>query len=72
MPTGPRGERRPADVMGAAVTVVQIATGELTEHPKPKSGSVRSGQAGAKARVGASAERWREIAPKAASKRWGR
>jgi len=28
MPKGPRGERRPADVIGAAVKVMWIATGE--------------------------------------------
>ncbi len=27
MPKGPRGEKRPADVVGAAVKVMQIATG---------------------------------------------
>jgi hypothetical protein len=28
MPRGPRGEKRPADVIGAAVKVMRIATGE--------------------------------------------
>jgi hypothetical protein len=27
MPRGPRGEKRPADVIGAAVMVAKIATG---------------------------------------------
>src|SRR4051794_840015 len=31
MPKGPRGEKRPADVIGAAVRVMRIATGEETE-----------------------------------------
>ena len=31
MPTGPKGERRPADVIGNAVKVMRIATGEETE-----------------------------------------
>jgi hypothetical protein len=31
MPKGPRGERRPADVIGAAVKVMRIATGEEAE-----------------------------------------
>ena len=31
MPKGPRGEKRPADMVGAAVMVAKIATGELTE-----------------------------------------
>ena len=28
MPTGPKGQKRPADVIGAAVRVMRIATGE--------------------------------------------
>ncbi|HET6609302.1 MAG TPA: hypothetical protein VFG62_21695, partial [Rhodopila sp.] len=28
MPKGPRGEKRPADVIGGAVKVMRIATGE--------------------------------------------
>ncbi len=31
MPKGPRGERRPADVIGAAIMVAKIATGEIDE-----------------------------------------
>jgi hypothetical protein len=31
MPKGPRGEKRPADVIGAAVKVMRIATGEEEE-----------------------------------------
>ena len=31
MPIGPRGERRPADVVGRAVHVMRIATGEIEE-----------------------------------------
>lgn len=73
MPTGPRGERRPADVIGAAVMVARIATGELVEHSKLKSGRVRSGHAGAKARADSmSDERRKEIARKAAATRWSR
>jgi len=29
MPRAPRGEKRPADVIGAAVMVAKIATGEI-------------------------------------------
>jgi hypothetical protein len=71
MPRGPRGEKRPADVIGGAITVGRIATGEIEEKPKPKSGRVRSGHAGAKARAKAlSAQERRAIAKKAAAKRW--
>jgi hypothetical protein len=31
MPRGPRGEKRPADVIGNAVKVMRIATGEEEE-----------------------------------------
>ena len=31
MPTGPKGQKRPADVIGNAVRVMQIATGEIDE-----------------------------------------
>jgi len=36
MPKGPQGQKRPADVIGAAVKVMRIATGEETEDlPQP-------------------------------------
>jgi hypothetical protein len=31
MPRGPKGEKRPADVIGAAVMVARIATGEIED-----------------------------------------
>ena len=31
MPRGPKGEKRPADVVGNAVHVMRIATGELAD-----------------------------------------
>jgi hypothetical protein len=41
MPKGPRGEKRPADVIGNAVRVMRIATGDAQEEqpanrPSPK------------------------------------
>jgi hypothetical protein len=72
MPTGPRGEKRPADVIGAAVMVGRLATGEITEELRSASGRTRSGQAGALARANnLSSERRRQIAKGAAAKRWG-
>jgi hypothetical protein len=32
MPTGPKGEKRPADVIGNAVKIMRIATGEEPEY----------------------------------------
>ena len=31
MPRGPKGEKRPADVIGAAVMIGKIATGEIDD-----------------------------------------
>jgi len=36
VPRGPKGERRPADVIGAAVKVMRIATGEEPEDYGPE------------------------------------
>lgn len=72
MPRGPRGERRPADVVGCAITIAKIAIGEVTETHKKPNGMTRSGRAGAKARARKlTPARRREIAKKAASARWG-
>lgn len=72
MPKGPRGENRPADLIGCAVQVARIATGEADDDRYTASGRVRSGQAGAAARGRVlSAERRSEIAKKAAAERWG-
>ena len=53
MPKGPKGEKRPADVVGAAVKVMQIATGEIeetTDDGKNKA-AVELGRKGGKARA---------------------
>jgi len=72
MPKGPKGEKRPADVIGAAVMVAKIATGELEESSE-RSGRVQSGRAGAKARAESlSGEERRKIAKKAAAARWSK
>ena len=51
MPQGPQGQKRPADVIGNAVTVGRLSVGLKTKELKQPSGRVRSGHAGAKARV---------------------
>ena len=69
MPKGPNGEKRPGDVIGTAIMVAQIATGEIEDNRK--SGRTRSGHAGAKARADSlTTERRSGIAKKAASARW--
>lgn len=32
MPKGPQGQKRPADVIGAAVRIAKIATGEIEDY----------------------------------------
>ncbi len=78
MPRGPKGEKRPADVIGNAVHVMRIATGEAKDHlSQPKNPAAvelgrRGGLKGGKARASKmSAERRKEIARSAARKRWG-
>jgi len=72
VPKGPRGERRPADVIGAAVKVMRIATGEETEEIAVKSAAAELGRRGGNARAKALSKKKRaEIAKKAARKRWG-
>ncbi len=36
MPKGPKGEKRPADVIGTAVKVAKIATGEIEDATEEK------------------------------------
>lgn len=72
MPKGPKGERRPADVIGAAVMVGRIATGEIAETKvAPRSAAAEMGSKGGKARAAklSDADK-RKIAKKAASVRW--
>ena len=72
MATGPRGEKRPSDVIGGAIKVARIATGEVEDERRESSGKVRSGLAGAKARAEKmSAEDRSAVARKAAGARWG-
>jgi hypothetical protein len=74
MPTGPKGEKRPRDVIGTAVKVMRIATGEIEEDIEPKAASAAAaelGSRGGKARKSAlTPERRKEIARKAALARW--
>jgi len=76
MPRGPRGEKRPADVIGNAVKVMRIATGEETEEletDRVKSAAAELGSRGGKARAARmTPEQRREIARKGAATRWRR
>lgn len=74
MPKGPRGEKRPADVIGNAVKIAQIATGEIedTVEDDGKDKAAQSlGRRGGKARASnLTKEQRSEIAKKAAKARW--
>jgi hypothetical protein len=75
MPKGPQGQKRPADVIGNAIRVARIATGEEEEDYGPDDGKDPAakalGKKGGAARARAmSPERRAEIAKKAAAKRW--
>ena len=71
MPVGPRGERRPADVIGCAIMSARLATGEIEESPKPKSGRTKSGKAGGAARAASLTKKERTVIAKMAAKtRW--
>ena len=74
MPKGPKGEKRPADVIGAAVKVMRIATGEEDEDLPPiASAAAQLGKLGGAARAKAmTPERRAEIARAGAAKRWGK
>jgi hypothetical protein len=74
MPRGPKGEKRPADVIGAAVMIGKIATGEIedaTTDDGKNAAAVALGRMGGKARAaGMTAKKRSEIAKKAAKSRW--
>jgi hypothetical protein len=78
MRRGPKGEKRPADVIGNAVLIARIATGEIeavrsTPESKGKNpAAVALGRMGGKARAaGMSARKRKQIAKNAAKARWG-
>jgi hypothetical protein len=74
MPRGPKGEKRPADVIGAAIMVAKIATGEIKDNAPAKEGKAyarKGGLKGGKRRAAIlSPEQRSEIARAAASARW--
>ena len=70
MPRGPKGEKRPADVIGNAVHVMRIATVEVEEERGAAPNRAKGGRKGAKARARALTPQQRsEIAQAAAAAR---
>lgn len=74
MPKGPKGQKRPADVIGNAVKIAQIATGEVKDESEDdgKDPAAKAlGSKGGKARALKLTPKERsEIARQAAAKRW--
>ena len=78
MPKGPQGQKRPADVIGNAVRVMQIATGEAEEEYDTSDegkdqAAAALGRKGGKARAEKlTAEQRAKAAQKAAAARWSK
>ena len=74
MPTGPKGEKRPADVVGNAVHVMRVLTGEIEEtipdNGKDLAAKALGKKGGAARAKSMTPERRSEISKKAARKRW--
>lgn len=75
MPKTPKGGNRPADVIGNAVHVMRIATGEIEDDAPVDDGKDKAAQAlgkkgGAARAAKLTAEERAAIAKKAATKRW--
>ena len=76
MPTGPKGEKRPADAVGLAVLIGRIATGEVEDVPaddgKDKAAQAMGRKGGVARASSLTPERRAEIAKAAAAKRWSK
>jgi hypothetical protein len=74
MPKGPKGQKRPADVIGNAVKVMQIATGEAEEETsddgKDKAAQALGRKGGAARARKLTKKQRSQIARKAAKARW--
>jgi hypothetical protein len=75
MPKGPKGGKRPRDVVGNAVHVMRVLTGEIEEQTEVDDGKDPAakalGKKGGRARADKmTPERRAEIAKKAAAARW--
>jgi len=77
MPKGPKGQKRPADVVGNAVHIMQVLTGEAddgapVDDGKDPAAKALGAKGGAARAMAMSPERRREIAQAAAAKRWSK
>ena len=76
MPTGPKGQKRPADVISNAIKIAQVATGEVEDivkdDGKDPAAKALGAKGGKKRAENLTPERRKEIAKKAAEKRWSK
>lgn len=73
MPRGPKGEKRPADVIGNAIMVARIATGEIEDTKGTAPGRAKGGKIGGRQRAAKlDPSRRSEIARQGAAQRWGK
>ena len=73
MPSGPQGQKRPADVVGCAVHVAKIAAGEIEDasgRPRQPKKAVGGRIDGIRRAESMTSERRSEIAHIAAQARW--
>jgi hypothetical protein len=71
MPRGPKGEKRPVDVVDNAVHVMRIATGQIEETTETTKAAATLGRQGGKARAASLTPKQRTaIAKAAAAARW--
>ena len=71
MQRGPKGEKRPANIIARSVMIAQIATGEIEDTRYEQPNRVKGGKAGGKACAEKlTAEEKQEIARKAAKVRF--
>ncbi len=75
MPTGPKGEKRPADVNARAIMIARIATGEVEDTPEDDGKDPAAKALGKKGGIVRAArmtpERRKQVARAAAKARWG-
>jgi hypothetical protein len=72
MPKGPQGQKRPGDVIGAAIMVAKIATGDVEDNATaPSEGRKAAARKGGIGRAASLTKTQKtEIARKAARSRW--
>lgn len=63
MPQGPKGEKRPGDVIGAAIKVARIATGEEPEELDSDGKNKAAVELGRKGGLKGGKARWANLTP---------